>query len=130
VSAFEPNLSALLIYAAAWLVCSAGFFHLSGMLPLSTAPVRLQSVSGSFLIILDSALLAGLLVLTVWFAYRELRWSSAIVVGGVIFLFAPFLTQDLPEKWKSGKPALVALLFLAVIALGLLAHSFSATQVR
>jgi hypothetical protein len=120
VSAFEPNISALLVFAAAWLVCSAGFFYISGMFPLSVAPSGLRSGSGNFLILLNAALLVGLFVLALIFCYRELRWSSAVVIGGAIFLLAPFLTQDLPAALKNGKLGLLALLFLVVIAFALI----------
>jgi hypothetical protein len=123
VEAFEPNIRALMVFAAAWSVCCAGVFYLAGMLPLSGAPAALRSASGNLLILLDAVLLFGLFALTMIFSYRELRWSSAVVVGGAIFLFSPFLTQDLPDAFRNGKPGLLALFLLLVAAFGLLLAS-------
>jgi hypothetical protein len=91
VDAFEPNLPALLIFAAAWAACCIGGIHLAGMLPLSSAPAAVRSRGGAALVIMNGVLLAALLALTVAFSYRELRWPSAVVVGGTIFLFASCL---------------------------------------
>ncbi len=120
MSAVEPNIPALLVFAVAWLICCAGFFYLSAMFPLSAAPLRLRSGAGSFLIVLDAALLVVLFALTLLFSYRELRWSSMIVAGGVIFLFAPFVTQDVPDRLKNRKTGLLLLLLFLLLAFGLL----------
>jgi hypothetical protein len=120
VDAFEPNLPALLIFAAAWAACCIGGIHLAGMLPLSSAPAAVRSHGWAALVILNGVLLAALLALTVAFSYRELRWSSAVVVGGTIFLFAPFAVQDLPERIRDGKAGLVLLVIILVLALALL----------
>jgi hypothetical protein len=120
MDAFEPNIRALITFSAAWWVCCAGIIHLAGMLPLSEAPSAVRSPGGSILIFLDAALLFGLIVLTLVFSHRELRWSSAVVVGGAIFLLSPFMTQDLPEAVKNGKAGLLLLFLLLLLALGLL----------
>lgn len=120
MDAFEPNFRSLLIFAAAWAACCIGGIHLAGMLPLSSAPAAVRSRGGVALVILNGVLLAALLALTVAFSYRELRWSSAVVVGGAIFLFAPFAVQDLPERIRDGKAGLILLVFVLVLALALL----------
>jgi hypothetical protein len=120
VDAFEPNLPALLIFAAAWAACCIGGIHLAGMLPLSSAPAAVRSRGWAALVTLNGVLLAALLALTVAFSYRELRWSSAVVVGGAIFLFAPLAVQDLPERIRDGKAGLVLLVVMLLLALALL----------
>ncbi len=123
--AIEPNFGGLAIFSGLWLVCCAGFFLLSEMLPLSAAPASLQTSSGWLLIAVDTALLLGLLVLTIVFGYSQVRWSSMIVAGGAIFLFAPFMIQGLPETLKSGKAGLAMLLFLILIALAVVIGTYA-----
>ena len=120
MDAFEPNLPALLIFAAAWAACCIGAIHLAGMLPLASAPASVRSPGGTILVLLNGFLLMTVAALTVTFSYRELRWSSAVVVGGAIFLFAPFVVQDLPETIRDGKAGLVLLVFVLTLALALL----------
>ncbi len=120
VEVFEPNIPALLIFAAAWAVFCVGALHVAGMLPLSGAPDAVRSFGGVALVSVNVALLAGLLILTLAHSYAQLRWTSAVVVGGAIFLFAPFVVQDLPEKLKDGKAGLALLLILLIGALALL----------
>lgn len=119
MDAFEPNVTGLLIFAAGWAAFCAGAIHVAGMLPISTAPEPVRSPFGVTLVALNVLLLAGVLVLTLAHVYGGLRWSSAIVVGGVIFLFAPFLVQDLPERFKNGMAGL-GLLFLILLGVGYL----------
>jgi hypothetical protein len=64
------------------------------------------------------ALLAG----TMLFAYIELRWTSIVVIGGILFLFLPELFQLLPEKWRDGQIGLAVASCVLVVALGLLAY--------
>ncbi len=133
MDAFEPNLPALIMFAAAWAVFCAGVVHVAGMLPLSSAPDGVRSPLGVLLILLNVAMLAGLLALTLALSYGELRWSSAVVVGGMIFLFSPFIVQDLPDRLKNGVAgmALLAVLLMAAFALllsrGALGHLLSLT---
>jgi hypothetical protein len=113
MEAFEPNLAGLLVFAASWAALCIGAIFLAGMLPLSAAPEAVRSAGGVALVAVNTALLLGLAILTVAHSYAELRWSSAVVVGGAIFLFAPFAIQDLPERLKNGLAGL-ALLFLVL----------------
>jgi len=115
---FEPNLPALLVFVFTWGVFCAGVVHVAGMLPLSSAPDGVRSPVGVLLVLLNVAMLAGLLALTLAHSYGELRWSSAVVVGGMIFLFSPFIVQDLPDRLKNGVAgmALLALLLIAALA--------------
>ena len=116
----EPNIRALMVFAAAWGVCCAGAIQLAGLLPLSEAPRDARSPAGRFLIAANSALLLLVAALTLFYCARELRWSSIVIAGGAIFLASPFLTQDLPPAFKHGKAGLAALLLLLLAAFGLL----------
>ncbi len=120
MDAFEPNILALAVFALAWAVFCVGAFQLAGMLPISAAPDSVRSPGGIALILLNAALLLALFVVIFTYGYSELRWSSAVVVGGSIFLFSPFVIQDLPESIKNGKAGLIILLSLLTAALALL----------
>jgi hypothetical protein len=120
LDAIEPNIGALAVFAVAWLVCCTAAFQISGLLPLAEAPQSVRSGSGAALVFLDIALLLLLAVLTLFHCFRELRWSSIIVVGGAIFLFSPFVTQDLPPALKYSKAGLAFLALVLVLALAIL----------
>ncbi len=120
MDAFEPNIAALLVFATAWAIFCVGVLQLAGMLPISAAPAAVRSPGGIVLVLLNAALLLTLLLMTFAYSYSELRWSSAVVVGGGIFLFSPFVIQDLPENIKNGKAGLIILLSLLTAALALL----------
>jgi hypothetical protein len=90
----EPNLVALGWFGLLWSVCCVGFLQLAGMYPLQGrfgAPV-----------IAATALWLALSVGTIAFASVELRWTTIVVVGGVLLLFLPALFQALPERWRDG----------------------------
>jgi hypothetical protein len=112
-----------MVFAAAWAAVCIGAVQLAGMLPISAAPEAVRSPAGITLVALNAVLLLGLFVTTFVYSYSELRWSSAVVVGGAIFLFAPFAIQDLPETIKNGLAGLVILLALLASAFGLLLAS-------
>lgn len=120
MSAIEPNISGLAVFAAAWSLCCLSGFLLAELLPLSSAPDRLQTSGGRMLTIVGTLLFALLVALTLAYSFQELRWTSIVVAGGVIFLFAPFVIQDIPEGRKHNQgvlAVLIALLFAAVAAL-------------
>jgi hypothetical protein len=56
------------------------------------------------------------------FAAIELRWTSVVVVGGVLLLFLPALFQALPERWREGRSGLQIAGCVMIAALALLAH--------
>ena len=116
LAAIEPNWPALLVFLAAWLAGCVGFFFLSGSLPLRAAPQNIQVGVGPLLVWVNMAVLVGLVVLTAVFAVGQLRWTSLVVGGGFVFLFAPFIVQDLPRDWKDTQKGLVALLVCLLAA--------------
>lgn len=120
MSAIEPNWVGLIVFAVTWFLVCVGFFFVSGSLPISAAPAAVQAGGGPVLIWLNLALLVVLFVGVLAFGLVALRWSSLIVVGGFIFLFAPFAVQDLPEKVKDTQLGLSLVLIANGVALAVL----------
>ena len=110
LAAIEPNWQALLVFLVAWLAGCIGFIYLSGNLPLKAAPETVRAGFGPVLIWINLAVLVVLTVLSVGFAISQLRWTSLIVGGGFVFLFAPFIVQDLPRSLKDTQAGLSVLL--------------------
>ncbi len=120
MDAIEPNIGALVLFAATWLVCCAGAIQISGLLPLTNAPVEVRSGGGAILLFVNIALLLVVTALSLFYCFRELRWPSIVVAGGIVFLCSPFVTQDLPETLKSGRTGLSLLALVLLIALATL----------
>ncbi|MFB9262456.1 hypothetical protein ACFFWD_04620 [Bradyrhizobium erythrophlei] len=110
----EPNLVALAWFGLLWSICCIGFLQLAGMYPLRERAV--------VPVIVTTALWLALFVGTLAFASVELRWTTIVVVGGVLFLFLPALFQALPERWRDGRLGLRASGCAMVVALALLAR--------
>jgi hypothetical protein len=62
-----------------------------------------------------------LLVGTCIFAFAELRWTSFVIVAGILFLFLPELFQSIPERWRESYAGLTATGITLLAALGVLA---------
>ncbi|BBC01366.1 hypothetical protein ABIF38_007725 [Bradyrhizobium japonicum] len=108
----EPNLAGLAWFGLLWGVCCIGFLQLAGMYPLrgrAVLPVTMTTIVWVML-------LAG----TLAFALAELRWTTVVVVGGVLFLFLPGLFQALPEWWRDGRAGLRLSCCAMIAALALL----------
>lgn len=116
----EPNFIGLAWFSSAWIVCCLGILQLARMYPLSLRPETTRSHSGVLLIIADSLALVLLLAVTFRYGFAELRWTSLVVAGGLIFLFTPGLFQVLPESWRDGPGGLAGLLALLLGTLFLL----------
>ncbi|MFT5507261.1 MAG: hypothetical protein ACI89J_000325 [Hyphomicrobiaceae bacterium] len=110
MAAIEPNWQALLVFLVAWLAGCIGLIYLSGNLPLKAAPETARVGFGPALIWTNLAVLVVLTVLSLGFAVSQLRWTSLIVGGGGVFLFAPFIVQDLPRSLKDTQVGLAVLL--------------------
>jgi hypothetical protein len=61
------------------------------------------------------------LVGTGLYGYAELRWSSLIVVTGLVVLFAPGLFEVWPSSFRDGRTGLVLLVGVQIAALATLA---------
>jgi hypothetical protein len=66
-------------------------------------------------------LLAALLMGTGFYGYAELRWSTLIVVAGLVILFAPGLFEIWPSRLRDGSTGLLVLVGVQVLALAALA---------
>ena len=117
MSGIEPNIQALAWFVAFWSLCCLGFFQLAGLYPL-----RRQMPALSFVVVTTTALWIALLAATVRFAVSELRWTTTIIVAGILFLFVPEIFQALPRRFRDGLSGLTISACAFVAALLLLAH--------
>jgi hypothetical protein len=124
MNAIEPNWISLLWFAGCAVICMLAFLIVAGMFPLSSRSEAARAGSMTVLIAGNAVLLAALLVATGFYGCIELRWSTLIVVTGLIVLFTPGLFQAWPSSWRDGKAGLVVLIGVqaaALVALGRIA---------
>ena len=112
----EPNIAALSWFALLWSVCCLAFFQLAGMYPLRAAAAR----NAVLLVLGNTALWLMLLAGTLAFAWTELRWTSIVVVAGLLFLFIPELFQAIPGRFRDGRAGLAVAGLVLIAALGVL----------
>jgi hypothetical protein len=110
VASIEPNLVPLLWFALCCTVACMAFLVLAGAFPLASRPDLAGSPGGAALAVGNALLLAVLVAGTAWFGWSHLRWTSLVIAGGSVFLFAPGLFHLWPERWRDGRAGL-ALLF-------------------
>jgi hypothetical protein len=130
VAAIEPNGLGLLAFGAAFAVCCLGFFTVAGMFPLSARPAALAGMPAIALIVVNLALVVLLALAAGLFAHQSLRWTSAVVLGGLIFLFTPSAFQAIPDEWRDSRAGLSVLGIIQVAALAAVAsplHIFAAS---
>jgi hypothetical protein len=111
-------------------VCCLGFFTVVGMFPLSERPVALAGRPAVALIAVNSGLLVLLALASVSFAHQSLRWTSAVVLGGLIFLFTPSAFEAVPEQWRDSRAGLALLGIVQAAALAAISsplHIFAAS---
>jgi hypothetical protein len=118
MSAVEPNWPMALMLALTWLVGCAGLLFVFGHLPLSAAPEGVRRGGGPVLVWLGLAVMVAVALATVVMAFESLRWTTMVVLGGFVFLFAPFFVQDLPAAIRDTQRGLVLVVTLGVVALG------------
>ena len=109
MDAIEPHWPASLFFAALATGCALAFLILAGMFPLRARPDGARSGLALLLIAGNAVLLALLLAATGIYGYAELRWSTLIVVGGLVVLFAPGLFEALPERLRDDRAGLIVL---------------------
>jgi len=102
MSAIEPHWVSLLWFAACSTVCMLALLTVAGMFPWRSRPDQAKSAGATLLIVGNAVLLAALLMATCFYGYSELRWSTLIVVTGLIVLFAPGLFQAWPSSLRDG----------------------------
>ncbi len=106
----EPNVSALLWFAAFWGMVSLGFYVLSGAFPLDTRPDLRRRPVGLALVAANVVLLIALAGGSLVYGWAHLRWTSLVIVVGLGVLFAPGLFNIWPERWRDGLTGLVIVL--------------------
>jgi len=121
MSAIEPHWVSLLWFAACSTVCMLALLTVAGMFPWRSRPDQAKSAGATLLIVGNAVLLAALLMATCFYGYSELRWSTLIVVTGLIVLFAPGLFQAWPSSLCDGRSGLLALIGIQAVALAALA---------
>jgi hypothetical protein len=121
MNAIEPNWISLLWFAAFATICTVAFLTVAGMFPLRSRPDAARSGTAGLLIVGNAVLLAVLLMGTGFYGYAELRWSSLIVIAGLVVLFAPGLFEVWPSSLRDGKTGLVVLVGVQILALAALA---------
>jgi predicted permease len=121
MNAIEPHWISLLWFAAFATICTIAFLTVAGMFPLRSRPDSARSGTAALLIVGNTVLLAALLMGTGFYGYAELRWSSLIVIAGLVVLFAPGLFEVWPSSFRDGKTGLVVLVGVQMVALATLA---------
>jgi hypothetical protein len=118
MDAIEPNWVSSLWFAAFATICAVAFLTVSGMFPLGSRP---NSEKSTLLTIGNAILLAALLLGTGLYGYAELRWSTLIVVTGLVVLFAPGLFEAWPSSSRDGRTGLMLLVGIQILAIAALA---------
>lgn len=118
MAAVEPNWPMALMLALTWLVGCAGLLFVFGHLPLSAAPEGVRRGSGPMLVWLGLALMVAVALATLVMSFESLRWTTMVILGGFVFLFAPFFVQDLPASIKDTQRGLVLVVAVGLVALG------------
>src|SRR3954464_10710970 len=121
MGAIEPNWIALLWFALFATVCAIAFLVVSGMFPFASRPERVKSGAATALVVGNGLLLMALLAGTGLYGYAELRWTTLIVVTGLVVLFAPGLFEVWPSSMRDGPTGLVVLIGIQILALATLA---------
>lgn len=121
MASIEPNWVSLLWFAALATVCSVSFLVVAGMFPLGAGPETANSRPATLLVVGNAALLVALVLGTGVYGYTELRWSSLIVVAGLVILFAPGLFETFPTWLRDGRTGLIVLVGVQMLALAVLA---------
>ena len=117
----EPNWISLLWFAAFATIGTVALLIVAGMFPLRDRPNSVGSSAATLLVVGNAILLAALLTGTGLYGYAELRWSTLVVVAGLVVLFAPGLFEAWPSSWRDGSTGLVVLIGVQALAIVTLA---------
>jgi predicted permease len=121
MAAIEPNWISLIWLAGFATICVIAFLIVAGMFPLRSRPETARSGAATLMVVGNGLLLSVLLIGTGLYGYAELRWSSLIVVTGLVVLFAPGLFEVWPSSLRDGRTGLVVLIGVQILALATLA---------
>ena len=120
MAAIEPNWISSLWFAAFATICTLAFLVVTGMFPLHSRPDSVKSGTATLLVVGNAVLLAALLLGTGAYGYAELRWSTLIVVAGLVVLFAPGLFEIWPSSSRDGSTGLIIMVGVQMLALATL----------
>lgn len=121
MQAIEPNWVSLLWFAAFATIGTVALLVVAGMFPLGSRAEAARSNAATVLVAGNGLLLLALLVGTGLYGFSELKWSSLIVVTGLVVLFAPGLFEVWPASLRDGRRGLVVLVGVQILALAVLA---------
>ena len=121
MQAIEPNWVSLLWFAVFATIGTVALLVVAGMFPLRSRPEAARSNAATMLVAGNGVLLFALLVGTGIYGFTELRWSTLIVVTGLVVLFAPGLFEICPSSMRDGRKGLVVLVGVQMLALAALA---------
>jgi hypothetical protein len=121
VSHIEPNVIALSWFALLWSVCCLAFLQLAGMYPLRAIgeDVARKPV---LLVLGNTVLWLALLSGTLAFAWGQLRWTTIVIVAGILLLFTPALFQIIPLRFRDGRAGMAIAGAILIAALGVLGY--------
>jgi hypothetical protein len=121
VSHIEPNVIALSGFALLWSVCCLAFLQLAGMYPLRAIgeDVARKPV---LLVLGNTVLWLALLSGTLAFAWGQLRWTTIVIVAGILLLFTPALFQIIPLRFRDGRAGMAIAGAILIAALGVLGY--------
>ena len=122
MAAIEPNWISLIWFAAFATICMVALLIVAGMFPVGSRSDQARSGAATLLLVGNGLLLSALLVGTGLYGYAELKWSSLIVVTGLVVLFAPGLFEAWPSSLRDGRTGLVLLIGVQILALATLAR--------
>jgi hypothetical protein len=121
MAAIEPNWISLIWFAAFATIGTVAFLIVAGMFPLGSRPNSERSATATLLVVGNGLLLSALLAGTGLYGYAELKWSSLIVVTGLVVLFAPGLFEVWPSPLRDGRTGLILLAGVQILAIAALA---------
>ena len=121
MQAIEPNWISLLWFAAFATIGTVALLIVAGMFPLRGRPDTVGSSTATLLVVGNAILLAALLTGTGLYGYADLRWSTLVVVAGLVVLFAPGIFEAWPSSWRDGNTGLVVLVGVQALAIATLA---------
>ena len=121
MSHIEPNVSALSWFTLLWSVCCLAFLQLAGMYPLHAAGEGVTR-KPVLLVLGNTVLWLALLTGTLVFAWTELRWTTIVVVAGILLLFIPALFQVIPLRFRGGRAGMALAGAILIAALGVLGY--------
>jgi hypothetical protein len=120
MSAIEPNWLSLIWFTVFATTGAVAFLVIAGKFPLDITIGQSKSALVISLVIGNAVLMAVLLGGAGAYGYTELRWTTLIVVAGLIFLFAPALVEEWRWPLRSATAELVLLVGVQMLALAAL----------